>query len=55
MDEILMGKNNSDAIKLNNQFWESLKDKNHEKIDYLKNVLKLSISTQFLKNNQNLF
>jgi hypothetical protein len=55
MDEILIEKNNSDAIKLNNQFWESLTDKNHEKIDYLKNVLKLSISTQFLKNNQNLF
>ena len=55
MEEILINKNNDDSIKLNDLFWKRITDNNYEEINYLKNEIKLSISTQFLKNNQNLY
>ena len=47
--------NNDENIRLNDLFWKSLSDNNYDKINYLKNDLKLFISTQFLKDNQNLY
>ena len=55
MEEKLLDNISDDSIRLNDLFWKSITDNNHEKINYLKNELKLSISTSFLKNNQNLF
>jgi putative glycosyltransferase (TIGR04372 family) len=55
MEEKLLGNISDDSIRLNNLFWKSITDNNHEKINYLKNNLKLFISTQFLKDNQNLY
>ena len=55
MEEKLLDNISDDSIRLNNLFWKSITDNNYEKINYLKNELKLSISTSFLKNNQNLF
>lgn len=57
MENKLQGNNNShDSISLNDQFWRSITNSsNYEKINYLKNDLKLSIAGQFLKNNENLF
>ena len=55
MEEKLLGNISDDSIRLNNLFWKSITDNNHEKINYLKNNLKLFISTSFLKNNQNLY
>ena len=55
MEERLKG-NNSDneTVKLNDQFWKSIINNNEEKINFLKNELKLSVSYKFLKDNQNL-
>ena len=55
MEEILLKKNNDESIELNDLFWKRITDNNSEEINYLKNEIKLSISTQFLKNNQNLY
>jgi len=56
MENKLKSNNNSyDSIRLNDQFWRSITTSyNYEKISYLKNDLKLCISSQFLKNNENL-
>ena len=54
MEERLTGNNDNNYTKLNDQFWKSITDNNDEKINYLKNELKLSVSNNFLKNNQNL-
>jgi putative glycosyltransferase (TIGR04372 family) len=55
MDERLEGNGiNSDAAKFNDQFWKSITNNNEEKINFLKNELKLSVSYKFLKDNQNL-
>ena len=55
MDERLEGNSiNSDAAKFNDQFWKSIINNNEEKINFLKNELKLSVSYKFLKDNQNL-
>lgn len=55
MEERLEGNdNNSDAAKFNDQFWKSIISNNEEKINFLKNELKLSVSYKFLKDNQNL-
>lgn len=56
MENKLQGNNSYDSISLNDQFWGSITTSyNYEKINYLKNDLKLSIAGQFLKNNENLF
>ena len=55
MEEKIRGENNQEKEKLNNLFWKSVTDYNFDKIDFLKNKLKLSISSNFLKNNKNLF
>ena len=56
MEEKLLGHNeNEEKIRLNDLFWKSITNNNFERINYLKNDQKLSVSTQFLKNNQNLF
>lgn len=55
MEEHLEADNQNKHTKLNDQFWKSITDNNHEKINYLKNELKLSVSNKFLENNQNLF
>ena len=57
MEEMILGNNNNndENIRLNDLFWKSLSDNNYDKINYLKNDLKLFISTQFLKDNQNLY
>lgn len=47
--------NNDENIRLNDLFWISLSDNNYDKINYLKNDLKLSISSNFLGKNQHLF
>ena len=47
--------NNDENIRLNDLFWISLSDNNYDKINYLKNDLKLSISSNFLRKNQYLF
>ena len=55
MEERLEGNNNNnDSAKLNDQFWKSITNNNQEKINFLKNELKLSVSNKFLKDNQNL-
>ena len=55
MEERLKGNNNdNDFAKLNDQFWKSIVNNNEEKINFLKNELKLSVSYKFLKDNQNL-
>jgi putative glycosyltransferase (TIGR04372 family) len=55
MEQRLIGNNENNCEILNDQFWKSITiNKNDEKINYLKNELKLSISNKFLKNNQNL-
>jgi len=55
MEQRLIGYNENNCAKLNDQFWKSITiNNNDEKINYLKNELKLSISNKFLKNNQNL-
>ena len=55
MEERLEGNNNNnDSEKLNDQFWKSITNNNQEKINFLKNELKLSVSNKFLKDNQNL-
>ena len=57
MEEIIQNHNTNDESKmLNNLFWKKMESSNNKKeIDYLKNELKVSISSKFLKNNQNLF
>ena len=57
MEEMILGQNNNndENIRLNDLFWISLSDNNYDKINYLKNDLKLSISSNFLKKNQHLF
>lgn len=56
MEKRLSGENdNEESKKLNNFFWKSITDNNLEKINYLRNEIKLSVSSQFLKDNQNLF
>ena len=55
MENSLSLKEDIETKKLNDLFWKSIAKNNHEKINYLQNVLKLSISSNFLKNNQNLF
>ncbi len=57
MEKILLNQNKSkESNNLNNLFWKSMENKNNAKqINYLKNEVQLSISTEFLKNNQNLF
>tara|TARA_B100000787_G_C16182831_1_gene292887 strand:+ start:91 stop:1290 length:1200 start_codon:yes stop_codon:yes gene_type:complete len=56
MEEKLLGHNeNEEKTRLNDLFWKSITNNNFERINYLKNDQKLSVSTQFLKNNQNLF
>ena len=47
--------NNDENIRLYDLFWISLSDNNYDKINYLKNDLKLSISSNFLRKNQHLF
>ena len=55
MEERLKGNNNdNETVKLNDQFWKSIINNNEEKINFLKNELKLSVSYKFLKDNQNL-
>ena len=55
MEEGLNRNNNdNDSAKLNDQFWKSIVNNNKEKINFLKNELKLSVSYKFLKDNQNL-
>ena len=55
MEEKLLDNSSDDSIRLNDLFWKNITDNNQKKISYLKNDLKLFISTSFLKNNQNLF
>ena len=55
MEEKIKGKNIEEEGKLNDLFWKNITGDNHVKINYLKNILKLSISTNFLKKNQDLF
>jgi putative glycosyltransferase (TIGR04372 family) len=54
MEQRLIGNNENICAKLNDQFWKSITNNNDEKINYLKNELKLSVSNKFLKNHQNL-
>ncbi len=55
MEQRLIGNNENNCEILNDQFWKSITiNNNDERINYLKNELKLSISNKFLKNNQNL-
>ena len=57
MEKILSSQSKSkESYNLNNLFWKNMENNNNAKqINYLKNEVKLSISTEFLKNNQNLF
>ena len=55
MEDRIEGKNQYETNSFNEIFWKSITNNNHEKINYLKNILKLSISENFLKNNMNLF
>jgi len=55
MEKKTIGEKNDEGEKLNDIFWKNIAHNNYDKIDYLKNNLKLSISSNFLKNNQNLF
>jgi len=56
MEEKLAGNNQDDQKKINEIFWKNITDENnYDKINYLKDKLKLSVSSSFLKNNQNLF
>jgi putative glycosyltransferase (TIGR04372 family) len=55
MEEKIEGKNQEQRKKLNDIFWKSVATNNNfNRINYLKNNLKLTISTNFLKNNLNL-
>lgn len=53
MEDKLIGKKvNDEKISLNNLFWESISSKhNLKRINYLKNELGLTVSSNFLKNN----
>jgi putative glycosyltransferase (TIGR04372 family) len=53
MEEKIEGKDQFEVKKLNDTFWKSVGDENYDKINYLKNTLKLSISSSFLKNSIN--
>ena len=55
MEKLMLNENDMEAKNLNDIFWQSISDNNLEKVNYLKNVLKLTISKNFLKENQNLF
>ena len=55
MEKLMLNEKDTEAKNLNDIFWQSISDNNLEKINYLKNVLKLTISKNFLKENQNLF
>ena len=51
-DKLIGNKENDESIKLNNLFWKSISSKeNFERIDYLKNELRLTVSSNFLKSN----
>ncbi|MDA7697778.1 TIGR04372 family glycosyltransferase [Candidatus Pelagibacter sp.] len=55
MEERLSGNQKKEKfIKFNDLFWDSLNKNNEKKVNHLKNQLKLSISTQFLEDNQDL-
>jgi len=54
--EKLAGNNQDDQKRINKIFWNNITDENnYDKINYLKDKLRLSVSSSFLKNNQNLF
>ena len=55
MEKLMLNEKDMEAKNLNDIFWQSISDNNLEKVNYLKNVLKLTISKNFLKENQNLF
>ena len=55
MEKIVSNQEDLETKNLNDMFWKSISSNNNEKINYLKNVLKLTISKNFLKENQNLF
>jgi len=55
MEKLMLNQVDLEAQNLNDMFWQSISSGNNEKINYLKNDLKLTISKNFLKENQNLF
>jgi len=56
MEEKVQGYNNEESRKLNDLYWKSISNNNnYEKINFLKNVLKLSLPAKFLNSNQILF
>jgi putative glycosyltransferase (TIGR04372 family) len=56
MEEKLEGYNNKESKKLNDLYWKAItNNNNHKKINFLKNVLRLSLPSKFLISNQNLF
>ena len=56
MEEKAQGYNNEESRKLNDLYWKSISNNNnYEKINFLKNVLKLSLPAKFLNSNQILF
>jgi hypothetical protein len=55
MEEKLEGYNNKESKKLNDLYWKAItNNNNHKKINFLKNVLRLSLPSKFLISNQNL-
>lgn len=55
MEKLMLNQVDLETKNLNDMFWQSISSGNNEKINYLKNDLKLIISKNFLKENQNLF
>jgi hypothetical protein len=55
MEEKIEGINQYEIKKFNEIFWNKITNSDDYKINYLKNILKLSISNYFLKKNKDLF
>ena len=55
MEEKIEGINQYEIKKFNEIFWHKITNSDDYKINYLKNILKLSISNYFLKKNKDLF
>ena len=54
---IKFNKRSKECVELNNFFWNNIAKINgkYKQVDYLKNELKITISSFFLKNNKDLF